>query len=427
MPERTYRYTSRRAGKFVRGWKKRLAMTAFFAILLATPSSAVLAASFQLLHSFLDATDGGTPLGGLTLVGSTLYGTTSAQGPNRFGTVYSLNLDGTHFRMLHAFASDSGGGLPDAGLTLVGSTLYGTTSDYGLNRNGTVFSINPTGTNFQTVHQFTGADGMTPRASLTQSGSTLLGTTYQGGGSGNEGTVFAVQPDGSGFQMLHAFALGSNGSLPQAGVTAIGSTILGTSFQGGASNRGSIFSIDSTGSNFQTAYSFTGATNSGAGPQGNMIVVGTKLIGTTGQAQNGFTGTIFSTALDGTGFQLLHAFNGGSDGGSPEAAVTLVGSTLYGTTVFGGDFGGGTIFSMDIDGTNFQTIYSFHGSADGASPRGELTLVGSTLYGTTSTGGANDAGTVFAITVPEPAAFVLGLVGFAGLGFVTLRKKYRRA
>jgi hypothetical protein len=35
--------------------------------------------------------------------------------------------------------------------------------------------------------------------------------------------------------------------------------------------------------------------------------------------------------------------------------------------------------------------------------------------------------TINTAAVPEPSTFILGIVGLAGLGFVTLRKKFRRA
>ena len=48
---------------------------------------------------------------------------------------------------------------------------------------------------------------------------------------------------------------------------------------------------------------------------------------------------------------LLHSFAGTSDGEDPSAGLTLVGSTFYGTTATGGSIsGGGTVFSINTDG-----------------------------------------------------------------------------
>ena len=48
------------------------------------------------------------------------------------------------------------------------------------------------------------SDGANPRAGLILSGNTLYGTASNGGTSGN-GTVFAVNTDGTGFTNLHSF------------------------------------------------------------------------------------------------------------------------------------------------------------------------------------------------------------------------------
>ena len=59
---------------------------------------------------------------------------------------------------------------------------------------------------FTTLYSFTGgSDGADPYAGLILSGNTLYGTANNGGSSGN-GTVFAVNTDGTGFTTLYSFA-----------------------------------------------------------------------------------------------------------------------------------------------------------------------------------------------------------------------------
>jgi uncharacterized repeat protein (TIGR03803 family) len=104
----------------------------------------------------------------------------------------------------------------------------------------------------------------------------------------------------------------------------------------------------------------------------------------------------------------LHSFGasqdaGGDslDGSNPQAAL-LQGSdgNFYGTTAFGGPGAiiGGTVFRMASDGT--LTILQ---SLESVGNSGTLPLAGLTqdragnLYGTTSSGGVNDIGTIFKI------------------------------
>jgi uncharacterized repeat protein (TIGR03803 family) len=136
-----------------------------------------------------------------------------------------------------------------------------------------------------------------------------------------------------------------------------------------------------------------------------------------GGSNNG--GTIFEIGTDGSGYEVMHSFIGGSsDGFAPYeySGLTILGSTLYGITSDGGSSNEGTLFSINTDGSAFALLHSFAGgSSDGAYPVGDLTLIGSTLYGTTPNGGSSNYGVIFSETVPEPSTFAL-----LGFGFVCL-------
>ena len=98
---------------------------------------------------------------------------------------------------------------------------------------------------------------------------------------------------------------------------------------------------------------------------------------------------------------VIYNFQGGTtDGANPKRAVVVgSGGTLYGTTVYGGSSNDRTVFSL-TPGTSWteNVLYSFAGGSDGAEPDGALVLSGTSLYGTTSIGGAGSGtgyGTVF--------------------------------
>jgi len=99
-------------------------------------------------------------------------------------------------------------------------------------------------------------------------------------------------------------------------------------------------------------------------------------------------------------YTVLKHFTG-SDGGNPWAGLTLSGSTLYGTTYSGGSSGWGTVFKINTDGAGFKVLKNF-ALSDGGNPWAGLTLSGSTLYGTASRGGDFDYGTVFKINLSIP-------------------------
>ena len=98
-----------------------------------------------------------------------------------------------------------------------------------------------------------------------------------------------------------------------------------------------------------------------------------------------------------------------ADGAYPVAGLINVNGTLYGTTSTGGaDFGGGTVFAIDPNTGAETVLYSFCSQAncaDGQQPDASLIEVKGMLYGTTYFGGANvkcvddtyGCGTVFSV------------------------------
>jgi uncharacterized repeat protein (TIGR03803 family) len=104
-------------------------------------------------------------------------------------------------------------------------------------------------------------------------------------------------------------------------------------------------------------------------------------------------------------FTVIKRFNG-TNGGTPFGPVVQgVDGNIYGATTSGGANNGGTIFRLTPAGA-LTTLYSFCALAsctDGSSPlAGLMQVAGGAFYGTTQVGGANGVGTVFRITPGAP-------------------------
>ena len=105
---------------------------------------------------------------------------TLGAGTGASGTIFKINIDGTGYQVLHSFGTVPNDGYsPYGSLTLSGSTLYGMTEAGGANGKGTIFQINADGTGYQVLYSFgsVASDGCYPYGSLTLSGTTLYGMT----------------------------------------------------------------------------------------------------------------------------------------------------------------------------------------------------------------------------------------------------------
>lgn len=112
-------------------------------------------------------------------------------------------------------------------------------------------------------------------------------------------------------------------------------------------------------------------------------------------------GTAYRIALDGTYSQLYSFGIGPNDGYNPDGSLVLANDgNYYGTTDVGGTHNRGTVFRMTPNGA-VTFLYSFTATAiDGWQPNGNLVQgADGTLYGMTSNGGQNGAGTVFKISL----------------------------
>jgi uncharacterized repeat protein (TIGR03803 family) len=156
----------------------------------------------------------------------------------------------------------------------------------------------PDGTGFEKLFDFDGtASGSEPFGSLISDGTYLYGMTLVGG-TGNLGTIFKILKDGSGYVKLFDFTGTANGSQPYGDLLLIGSTLYGTTYAGGSSNKGIIFRIQTDGTNFGRLLNFSGSPAFGERPMGSLVSDGTSLYGMTSAGGSSNDGTIFRVRLD---------------------------------------------------------------------------------------------------------------------------------
>src|SRR5580700_1358262 len=270
---------------------------------------------------------------------------------------------------------------------------------------------------FETLYTFAGSPGgATPEGLTTGPNGVFYGVTAYGGAFGY-GSVFELQPPaapGGTWTEIVLYSFGSNtndGQFPFASpIVGTNGAIYGTTALGGYYGAGTVYELTTPaepgGAWTETVLSSLMGSDRGlvAGSNGELFGVAAsdyELFGgafeLTPPANPGGTWT-YSTIYDFTG-----------DGREPAGLAKGPDGVLYGTTSYGGSDGAGTVFALTPPAVSGGTwtenvIYTFTGGADGDAPlRPPVMAKDGTLYGTTSAGGSAGAGTVFGLTPPATA------------------------
>jgi uncharacterized repeat protein (TIGR03803 family) len=224
--------------------------------------------------------DGASPNSPLVLSGGMLYGTTESGGASDFGTLFKIGTDGSGYTVLKQFTGpapgDSGEGdgcMPQGRLALSSQTLFGGTTYGGPNGYGVLYRINLDGTGFGIIREGNDAEGDHFNAGLDLSGTTLFGATPWGGGG--IGCVFSLNTDGTSYRVLKAFT-GFDGVGTSSWLLS-GGFIYGTSGAGGISNAGVVFTLQTNGTGFALLKEFKGGMDA-SGP-GSLTISESYLYG----------------------------------------------------------------------------------------------------------------------------------------------------
>lgn len=350
------------------------------------------AGAFTLLHSFSPITEGSTPNGGFVKGNDgNFYAMINTGGTYGFGTAFRMTAAGAVTVLVHFNGAKNGNTPVESFIKAKDSAYYGTTSTGGAYGYGTIFKICAGVTS--TLYSFNrNTTGGLPLGSLVQAtDGNFYGTTSEGG-TGGYGTIFRITPAGA-FTVLKNLNGSTDGGYPKGSlVQGKDSLLYGMNYGGGASSGGTIFKMSLTGT-YTVLRSLAYATD-GTNPEGGLVQ------GADGNfyGMTSYNARIFKITPAGV-FTVVRTLNSNTDGSYPYGSlVKHTDGNFYGMTSSGGTYTHGTIFKLTAAGV-YSVLRHFNGPTDGKTPKGNL-LVGSdnNLYGMTSIGGTNNAGTIFRIT-----------------------------
>ncbi len=284
----------------------------------------------------------------------------------------------------------------------------------GQGSSGVVFALNKDGSGYTALHRFLGNyrgndDGSEPIGLMEGSDGVLYGTTQYGGkrldAMSDGGTIFKVNRDGSGYQVLRRFnGKDGDGSQPWGGlVEGRDGALYGTTSKDAREiyGGGTVFKLNRDSTGYRVLHVFGAVQGDGCCPRGILLaasdgaIYGTTDLCGTGRGHNG---TVFKLGTDGSGYRVLHNFpDKGVDGRMPKAGLSEgTDGALYGTTETDTGAGYGIVFRLNKDGSQFRLVHRFQ-EKQGMSPLGLVRGGDTFLYGVTQHRGRNNAGTAFRV------------------------------
>lgn len=381
------------------------------ALLIAMMSAPLRSQTYQDLYDFDCNTGACNPFdsGQLTQgADGNLYGTTTDDNTNNFGTIFMVTPSGTHMQLFQF--NGSNGARPVAGLTLASDgNFYGTTSAGGKGY-GTVFRFTPPST-LTVLHVFNFTDGSNPESAPVQAkDGNLYGATYPG-------TTYRITlPAGTFKQLPH----NTPGFTIDPLLLASDGNLYGTTFNGGpgGSGPGTVFQMTTAGA-IKVIHNFTDTGSDGGFPDSPLTQgADGNLYGTTAEGGTNNSGEIFKLTLAGS-FTMLHSFDVytgsfgvNNDGGGPVAGLLFASDgNLYGANSLGGAFGNGTLFRATTGGA-FTKLYDFGtGLESGPQPLATLMEHTNGIYYGAADGSANSgSGNIYSL-IPQGSIQILKVAG----------------
>ncbi len=354
------------------------------------------------VFKFVTSTSGILPTGTLVESDNFLFGTTVAGGKFDAGTLFRINKDGSNYTKLFDFNGVETGTGSIGQLTLIGDELYGTLGGGIIQEeNGCIFKIKTNGSGFTILHKFDGTNGASPNGSLVFHKGCLYGIT-SGGGKENHGVIFKINPDGTGFTKISENTDFDTGESSFNGITISEDDVI---YGVTAIDYGGVFKVNTDGSGLRKIFDFYD--ESGVVGVCKPLLLNDELyITTSDEGKNGF-GTIFKIKTDGTGLKVLYNFEGVYD--NPDSwsernnSLLYHNRKLYGTATRNGINNHGYLYEINLDGTGFTKLSDFNGEYGSIPYLCDLIIdENEDIFGMTTVGGLYSGGIIYKYALGEP-------------------------
>lgn len=159
-----------------------------------------------------------------------------------------------------------------------------------------------------------------------------------------------------GFAQIHAFGqVEQDGAKPAVLAAAPDGTLYGATSAGGEFQKGVLFRLGADGSGYKILHPFEGGQGDGAYPSTLFVGPDGALYGTLQVEGPSSYGAVFRAATDGSDYKLLHAFTGNKDGAAPVIGAIDADGAIFG--ISSRDRMPTRIFRMRADGSDFKSLH----------------------------------------------------------------------
>jgi uncharacterized repeat protein (TIGR03803 family) len=278
-----------------------------------------------------------------------------------------------------------------SGHTIAQPKLIGTNT-VGGNDYGTIYKYNGGDTELSDVLNIPGTPSIGPLGFI-KLGNFFYGGTYSGGSDGS-GALFKYNFITQESTYLHHFQRDSGSQVNASPFLASNGKLYGSTIGGGTYLGGSIFEYDLTNGTLSYIYQLNNTSGRLTASEFMQHSNG-KLYITTYVSGANNKGTILQLDITSNVIQKIYDFDPSLTGSNNSTLVEAPNGNLYGLTSTGGANNLGTIFEFDLTTNTLFKRFDFGGTA-GSTPLASFIKVTSTkLIGSTTSGGTGNCGVLF--------------------------------
>jgi uncharacterized repeat protein (TIGR03803 family) len=326
-----------------------------------------------------------------------LYGLTRAGGANGVGVIFEYDLSTAAYTKKIDLSTTLGSN-PQGEMVQSGSLLYGLCSQGGTASVGTLIEYDYSTNTCTKKVDFNTATGSVPNGSLLRATDGNLYGLTSAGGANAVGVVFQYSINTAAYTNLSDLST-TNGAVGHGNLvqSSANGKLYGITRQGGTNNQGAIIEFDYTTSTFTKKFDLSTANTAIGG-----LAFTTPVFGANGNLYGPLTigglagvGTIYEFNISTSTFTKRADFNYAANGGNANGGLVYASNgKLYGTTISGGANNAGVIYEYDRATSTFTKKIDML-SANGSIAYASMIEANNKLYGVSNSGGTNNVGVVF--------------------------------